>query len=472
MLPFLFSAALSNCFESKLSNVILHDTSYVNCSTGVNLNNPNLIALVLSCRFVNCYAVTNGAGILFYGADLTILSCAFENGVAPTSGSAVYASHSPTDTHQDWSMNESYAIGGLTDKGTCYFGMRPNLVLSRLNLSHNMALSWGSAIAIVLPHFVSLDYIIVHANGDFNCFLLEDRTDNHSVRCLSVRRNVCHPANTVTRLGMFCILSSWVIRDSVFAENDLTYMVSQYTSVHNSTLAFENCHFDHLEFLLASHGAVAVTVGCAVGLPVPNAQPACITFVNQTLEATPAGTVTAVATDVPVSTVAATVVETTVAASAEKTVAATGVPVGTVAASAVVKTVGATATALPRTSHVEWLAVRESFVGPALAIAGGGLAFSSVLFAIVLWIRRRRRDNSNHDLSVGLTEDDERAQAAAGISGNGGPPEKKAVIPEEPSASSYPTPPYAAGGTAYAPPVSPYETPYVPAPDFQDPNDS
>jgi hypothetical protein len=398
MFPFLFASTFSACFESKEFHINLHSVDYVNCSTGVLIDRSNLITVIISCHFLACYTQNHGAGILFNGVNLTVLTCNFDTNIAPVSGSAIYASPGLPNTYGHYYINESYAVRGTSEEGTCYFGSESHLLLSHLNLSHNTALSWGSVLAVIFPRHLSVDFCIAHSNGKYNCFLLEDATDTHRMRCLSICGNTCHPSTSITRAAMFCIMASLTLSDSVFSDNDVTFLVSQYITGNVSTLSLQNCHFDSASSTLATFGAAALALNCTVGGPAPDARFLCV----------------------------AAVITVTPAARA------------------------------PRTATREVLVVHQSFLGPVVAIASGAAAFAAFGVAVMVWVRRRRASTSTRGLSVGLTEDDDSGQAEAAPvyarpEERSHPCDRPAYPPDKPASDPVPYyPPGPGGGAAYA----------------------
>jgi hypothetical protein len=130
----------------------------------------------------------------------------------------------------------------------------PKSQFDRGNITRCKADKHGSAICLYLCYKISFEFCEIHANTGPGCILINGGSIS-SIRCLSVRSNLC--TGTDSYRGLFYTDTPITIRDSIISGNNVTYVANG-----GSTITFANCHLD--SFILDTTGHGASTLGVTI----------------------------------------------------------------------------------------------------------------------------------------------------------------------------------------------------------------
>jgi hypothetical protein len=141
----------------------------------------------------------------------------------------------------------------------------------RGNVTGCHSASWACGLTFNPTHNTIFEFCEIQSNNGTNCILFYGGTVS-SIRCLSVRSNVC--TGSAAYGGLFWANVPVTVADSLITGNTYGYFLDGGAST--ATMTFANCHFDSFTFPTTGGGWVT-TADCLTDAASVSFIPTCVT---------------------------------------------------------------------------------------------------------------------------------------------------------------------------------------------------
>jgi hypothetical protein len=235
--------------DTANNTVSVSSTDFVECISPVSIGRCRANATITACTFSRCESESDGGGIWFRGTDVEIHQCSFTECLAWNNGSAVYASGCPSSDSAEWILSDNLARLGKCASHAIYCSAArqrngTKMTVEHTNLTSNTAID-GAALVIQRTRGAIVEFCMFESNEGLFCLVPDERLDSGLLRCLGFHLNICKPGIVNLLPALFQIYSSWVVEDSVFANNSFVWFVAEYSCISSTfSLSLQNCYFD------------------------------------------------------------------------------------------------------------------------------------------------------------------------------------------------------------------------------------
>jgi hypothetical protein len=238
--------------EAEVRGVLFHGCSSFSFGGAIYISNQALYPTIVDCLFEDCYS-SNGGGVYISAAVILLLCDFFASCRSQADFSCGYidltgpASVTCSETTSTWAFTDSASTWGVfTDSESlkCQF--------DRGNITGCKTVMSGCGLTFQARNLVC-EFYEIRSNTGTNCILLRLSLSEgtvSSIRCLSIRSNVCTGSGSY--IGLFSLDVAVTVRDSLIAGNTCDYFVHSETSA--SGMTFASCHFDSFAFSTTGGG--------------------------------------------------------------------------------------------------------------------------------------------------------------------------------------------------------------------------
>jgi hypothetical protein len=251
------------------STITLTSLIFSYCTTrAVEIDYSYCVATVTDCQFSHISSSSSEAGLYFVGLQLFLLKSTFEDISGSDGGVAFYSQSSFLISRHQWNFTDVSAQscngwGNTMLMSSDYTSTGPSLNIAGINSTSNTITNWGSAFDIRQPYTLNFQNCFIKNASRYNCIFLSNVYSTHSIRCLVFKENICYTLRALIN-GMFAVVGSWTIEDSIFSNNVVDYLVGNWAS-NTGQLTFARCYFDSSSFAGATAGIGRYTTDCSVG---------------------------------------------------------------------------------------------------------------------------------------------------------------------------------------------------------------
>jgi hypothetical protein len=182
-------------------------------------------------------------------------------------GAAVCAEQCSSARPTQWNFTEDFVTRSSCKGDPIYSTAAEqiagtDMAFERTNFTWNSADS-TAAFTIENTRDAIVQFCQLDTCEGMNCICFLRHMGSELVRCLGFRQNTCEDGDFEWK-GMFCVIDSWTIADSVFDDNMFIWIVGQIAMDRTFTLTFRNCYFDAVA-LSCQGGALVELDDCEVG---------------------------------------------------------------------------------------------------------------------------------------------------------------------------------------------------------------
>jgi hypothetical protein len=222
------------------------------------INSASLNPTIGDSVFLNCSAETgfDGGGFSIIAGTSLVFRCFFGNCRSGMSEPCGWVDSSGLSS---LACSETTAIGAIAGFGNTWgFHTASSILTAQFdhgNITGCKAVNWGCGLLFNFVYNAVFEFCEIQFNNGTNCIDIS-RGSVSSIRCLSLRSNVC--TGMSDRMGLVYADAPITVRDSVLAGNTYTYFVHT-----TSRITFANCYLD--SFTLATTGSPITTADCLTG---------------------------------------------------------------------------------------------------------------------------------------------------------------------------------------------------------------